>query len=119
MTRWSRSTFGSVRQEMRLLRSQLSSLRADPQRTGPSQEERKLEDRMTELAYREEIMAKQRSRIMWLAEGDSNTKFFQRKASARRAKNRIVQLNQDDGTTCTETSEFAEMAIDFYKNLYT
>ena len=75
-------------------------------------------DQLIELAYREEIMAKQRSRITWLAEGDNNTKFFQRKASARRAKNRIVKLERADGTVCTDPSELAGMATEFYKNLY-
>ena len=86
---------------------------------GPSQEENRVEHRMVELAYREEIMARQRSRITWLSEGDSNTKFFQRKASARRAKNSITQLDRADGTTCTDPAELANMATDFYSNLYT
>ena len=55
---WGRTTFGSVRQEQRSLRQKLAMLRADPLRLGPSEEERKVEERMVELAYREEIMAR-------------------------------------------------------------
>ena len=119
LSRWGWSSFGSVRQEQRLLRRKLAMLRADPMRTGPSEEERKVEERMVELAYQEEIMARQRSRITWLSEGDSNTKFFQRKASARRAKNSITQLDRADGTTCTDPAELANMSTEFYSNLYT
>ncbi|XP_073358082.1 uncharacterized protein [Aegilops tauschii subsp. strangulata] len=76
MTRWGRHTFGSVRMELRSLRRQLALLREESTRMGPSQEEKAIEDRMIELAYREEIMARQRSRITWLSEGDRNTEFF-------------------------------------------
>lgn len=78
-----------------------------------------MENRIVELSYREEIMMRQRSRISWLSEGDSNTKFFQRKASARRAKNKIVQLARQDGSTCTDPREMTDMAKEFYENLYT
>ena len=74
---------------------------------------------MIEMAYKEEIMARQRSRITWLSEGDSNTKFFQRKASARRAKNKITQLVRNDGTTCTNLNELVGLATEFYANTYT
>jgi hypothetical protein len=116
---WGRCTFGSVREELRSLRRQLASLRADPQRTGPSAEEKKVADRMVEPAYREEVMARQRSHITWLSEGDSNTKFFQKKASARRSKNTITQLSRSDGISCTDRHELAGMATEFYANLYT
>lgn len=76
LSRWGRCTFGSVRHELRSLRRQLALLRADPLRIGPSSEEKNIEDCMVELAYREEVMARQHSQITWLSEGDSNTKFF-------------------------------------------
>ena len=60
----------------------------------------------------------QRARIQWLAEGDSNTKFFHRKASARKAKNRIAELHRGDGSVCKEEHKMADMATSFYSNLY-
>ncbi|XP_073360443.1 uncharacterized protein [Aegilops tauschii subsp. strangulata] len=116
---WGRRTFGSVRQEMRELRTKLAALRAAPDRIGPSIEEKEVQDRMVELSYREEIMMRQRSRITWLSHGDNNTQYFQKKASARRARNRIVQLQRLDGSMSSDPEEMAGMATDFYKNLYT
>ena len=84
LQRWGRTTFGAVRAELRTLRTQLQDLRAMPSRVGPSDEEKRVEAQMTELCLREEIMWRQRARIQWLTEGDSNTKFFHRKASARK-----------------------------------
>lgn len=119
LSRWRRTTFGSVRGELRELRQRMAELRSVPTRIGPSAEEYKVQDRMIELSYREEIMMRQRSRIQWLSEGDSNTPFFQRKASARRAKNRITELQKEDGSISSDLKELAQMSKEFYSNLHT
>lgn len=72
-----------------------------------------------ELNYREEIMWWQRARVQWLAEGDSNTAFFHKIASARKKKNSIDRLTRVDGSMCEDSVELKEMASDFYKILYT
>jgi hypothetical protein len=78
--------WGSIRKEIKRLHARLAELRASPGRLAPSHEEIKVCDKIVELNYREEIMWRQRSRIQWLAEGDSNTQFFHRKASGRKRK---------------------------------
>jgi hypothetical protein len=83
-----------------------------------SDEEKKLVEHISLLNYREEIMWKQRSRIAWLREGDSNTSFFHQRASRRRARNRIVRLNRPDGSKCTNVEEMQTMAVDFCSNLF-
>jgi len=70
LAQWGRRSFGSVRQELRSLRYQLATLRAVPGRVGPSEEDKRVQDRMIEVSLAEEIMMRQRSRIKWLAEGD-------------------------------------------------
>ncbi|XP_074271391.1 uncharacterized protein LOC141595328 [Silene latifolia] len=45
----------------------------------------------------EELFWRQRSRSIWLREGDRNTKFFHRKATQRREKNMILKLIDDEG----------------------
>ena len=65
LTEWGTSTFGHVRQELKTLNEELERLRAEATRTGgPSHAEVKIVERIKELNHREEIMWKQRSRIM-------------------------------------------------------
>ncbi|XP_039115894.1 uncharacterized protein LOC120251441 [Dioscorea cayenensis subsp. rotundata] len=48
------------------------------------------------ILNQEEIYWKQRSRITWLREGDSNTKFFHNVANRRRNRNLIPRILQED-----------------------
>ena len=94
-------------------------LRADPLRVGPGPDEKRVQDRIVELSFREEVMMRQHARVQWLSEGDTNTKYFQKKASARKAKNKISSLVRANGTTCSDPRELADMTSAFYENLYT
>jgi hypothetical protein len=81
-------------------------------------EEKKIEGELCELFEREEIMARQRSRVDWLREGDHNTSFFHARATARRKTNRIDVLRHPDGSKCEVQSEIKGMVQQFYENLF-
>jgi hypothetical protein len=115
---WGNSSFGVVRTELSRLRKKLQELRTDPRRSDPNYEEKKVEERIAELCYREEIMWRQRARIQWLTEGDKNTRFFHHKAIMRRKKNKIDKLNRSDGSVCENGNELEQMAHDLYEDLY-
>lgn len=61
LTEWSREEFGNVLKEIKRLKGQLVRLREEPGRRGPFREEIKVQDRLSELYHREEIMWHQRS----------------------------------------------------------
>jgi hypothetical protein len=63
-------------------------------------------------------MWKQRSHIQWLAEGDRNTKFFHRRASNHKQKNKVSRLAKPDGSITEDAAEMGEMTRNFYNNLY-
>ena len=112
-------TFGQGRSELRSLKKKLEELRSEPNRQGPSYEELKVQNRIIELNFREEIMWRQRSHIQWLVEGDGNTKIFHQKATHMRRRNKITQLRREDGIIiCSHEEEIGVMATDFYENLY-
>ena len=64
-------------------------------------------------------MARQRSRIDWLQEGDRNTSFFHARASARRRTNLINLLKRADGPRCEDREGIKSMVYEFYANLFT
>jgi hypothetical protein len=111
---WKKKHFKSVPRELEKMRKELDELSslADPESAAKKET---LSRQMDELLYREEIMWLQRSRVAWLREGDRNTKYFHRRASWRRKKNRISKLKRPDGSWTMDTGEMEEMATGFLK----
>jgi hypothetical protein len=119
LTDWSKVSFGSVRREINRLERLLQSLRNSAVTPDVLTEEKRVERQLCELFEREEVMARQRSRVEWLREGDRNTAFFHAKASARRKTNHIDVLVREDGSVCNDQSEIKGMVHTFYEELFT
>lgn len=92
---WSKNHFGQVSKEIETLRAELEMLQINNADRSAIKEKMYMLD---ELLYREEMMWLQRSRIMWLKEGDQNTQYFHRKAVWRARKNLNRRLRKDDGS---------------------
>ena len=65
----------------------------------------------------EEISWRQKSRMLWIKEGDNNTKFFHKMANSRRRFNHLSFL-EVDGVIYEEETKIAAQVVNFYKNLY-
>jgi hypothetical protein len=118
MQRWSFDTFGSVKAELKSLRTKLEEARTHELVSGPSLEVREIESKLHEMYEREEIMYRQRSRQDWLKAGDRNTRYFQNRASHRKRKNTVRSLRREDGSVCNTNEGMRDMALVFYKDLY-
>jgi hypothetical protein len=64
-----------VKAEIKRLRAQQDSARAEAREMGTSEHVRSIEAQLHDIYEKEEIMYKQRSRQDWLRAGDKNTKF--------------------------------------------
>jgi hypothetical protein len=65
-----------------------------------------------------EICWRQKSKALWLKEGDKNTKYFHQIANSHRRKNSIGQLAVN-GEVFTDPSEISSRIVEFYKTLFT
>jgi hypothetical protein len=117
LRKWSKVKFGAVTKELETLRKRLEELSTQSQDAN-CDEINKTGQHMDELLYREEMMWLQRSHISWLQEGDCNTKYFHRKATAKAKKNRVKRLRKDDGQVTQDKKEMEHMVTNFFKALY-
>lgn len=116
---WDREVFGSVKKQVKELREELEVERSGTLYRGPTDREREVMAKLSEVLAREEAMERQRSRIAWLREGDRNTAFFRAKARARQRTNRIKVLKDEDGRMFTEQEDLERLACEFYQRLFT
>nr|XP_009590391.2 uncharacterized protein LOC104087583 isoform X2 [Nicotiana tomentosiformis] len=97
--RWNKEVFGRVEVKMRKLMHELGDVERGEGagELDESEKERlgEVKREIVELAIAQETNWRQKSRALWLKEGDSNTKFFHRVAVANRRRNFIESLVVD------------------------
>jgi hypothetical protein len=75
-------------------------------------------EKLSKVLKQEEEYWKQRSKTHWLRDGDSNTKFFHAMASARRKRNKIVKLCNNEGDITNDQSGMCNIAKEYFENLF-
>jgi hypothetical protein len=66
----------------------------------------------------EEVNWRQKSRALWLKEGDNNTKFFHRVANSHRRHNHVGVL-RINGALSSDPVEIKDHIVNYYDSLYT
>lgn len=69
------------------------------------QEEKEYGEKLIYWSQVEESILRQKSRITWLTQGDSNSKFFFTTMKARKAKNKITQIQNAHGESLTKPED--------------
>ena len=121
LKKWNETDFGNIAAKKQLLWSKLNVLDLKEDHHSLSKAE-KLEKTSlcTELekaALLEEISWRQKSKVLYLKEGDSNTRFFHRMANSNRRNNCIENL-MIDGAFSSNQDRIANHIEHFYINLY-
>ncbi|KAL9665459.1 hypothetical protein QQ045_020879 [Rhodiola kirilowii] len=118
ISRWNRKVFGNVHTRLKNIRQELERVRQLPRTVDTVSKEADLVHNMDEWCLREELMWQQRSRVLWLKEGDNNTRFFHQKATARRRTNLIAHLRNSSGFLCDDSSSIKQVAVDYFQNIF-
>lgn len=69
------------------------------------------------LSAAEESFFKQKSRIRWLSEGDSNTRVFHKSVKANLSRNVIHYLQSEEGSKVYDPGILKYMVVQFYSDL--
>ena len=84
---------------------------------GEIQTRRAARDEVTELDLRHEIDWRQRSRQLWLAAGDANTRFFHQVAKGRKRQNHIWRIRIGD-RVYTDHASIGQALADHFRAFY-
>lgn len=82
------------------------------------QEKNNLKQELNSAYLEEEVFWKQKSRIQWLRSGDKNTKYFHGITKARRNRNTIHSISDENGVLQRGTQQIAQVAQDYFQKLY-
>uniref|UniRef100_A0A453BNW0 Endonuclease/exonuclease/phosphatase domain-containing protein n=1 Tax=Aegilops tauschii subsp. strangulata TaxID=200361 RepID=A0A453BNW0_AEGTS len=120
LSSWSDRYNGSIKQQLLIATEVILRLDVAMESRTLSDAElelrRTLKQKLLGLASLQRSIARQRSRVLWLKDGDACTEFFHNHASHRRRKNFISKLKVDDVIT-SEHDEMAEAVDSFFANL--
>lgn len=84
-----------------------------------AEEELALKWQLCAALREDEIFWKQKSRALWLREGDRNTKFFHATTKQRRAQNRITSIKDRHGATIQTEEGIVHVAVHYFQELFT
>ncbi|XP_074306517.1 uncharacterized protein LOC141641766 [Silene latifolia] len=116
---WTGVSIGKVVRDLKRKRERLKRLNEGERRERDVQERKKVVKDIANLIKQEETFWRQRSRALWLRDGDKNTTFFHRKATQRKEKNHISRIVDDNDRVYERTLEIANCAASYFETLFT
>lgn len=117
ISRWRKSNPSNTQKKIEIIKEQLERAQTDD--TATSEELLNLKWNLCTTFREEELYWRQKSRSLWLKDGDKNTKFFHAITKQRRARNRITKLKKPDGWWAESEESIEKVATEYFQNLFT
>ena len=115
---WSRECFGNLGKKIAEAKQELQQAEARVIQGVNAENLQFLRRTLNALFEKEEKMWRQRSRSLWLSNGDRNTKYFHSRATQRRRRNHIQSLRDNMGVIHDTNEGMASLLINYYENLF-
>ncbi|XP_075640498.1 uncharacterized protein LOC142612269 [Castanea sativa] len=116
---WEKTFFGNVRRDLEEKEIATYKVEAYVMRRGDNSQLRELKVEIHVLMDRETRLWSQRPRVLWLQNGDSNSKFFHNKETQRFRKNTILGINDRGGNWQVQPNLIGDIIVDFFGELFT
>ena len=118
---WNKHVFGDVNLKQLQLLADLAQLDEKEEMGGLSTTKRTSRQvvvvELDSLAHLAETSWRQKSCVLWLKEGDNNTKFFHKMANSNRRRNYMDKV-EVDGIVYDNDTEVRDHLVSFYEDLY-
>ncbi|KAK1281048.1 hypothetical protein QJS04_geneDACA018856 [Acorus gramineus] len=118
LTRWNKDIYSPIQHNHSIHKWALEEIQAALQQSPAdpfliaSEGEARLN--YSNLLHQEEKFARQKSRQLWLAARDSNSKFFYNSIKSRSVRNSICCLRRPNGSLCSEPEEIKGLTVQYY-----
>ncbi|GAU25945.1 hypothetical protein TSUD_16830 [Trifolium subterraneum] len=117
LQRWGKKKRIRFKEEIDECVRRMNELRGSQDEEGSIQYQ-ELSERHATLLIQEEEYWKQRAKMHWLQEGDTNTRFFHMSATVRSKKKKVTKLIADNGTEAHTQEELCEVAKSYFDTLF-
>ncbi|XP_060959139.1 uncharacterized protein LOC133030419 [Cannabis sativa] len=91
---------------------------ANKRDTASIQRHKEVKEELFHVLDQRESFWKQRSKQLWLKEGDHNSSYFHKAATTRKRHNKIVTLKNDNGVRVGWDNRLAQVMIDYFSTLF-
>ncbi|XP_061371160.1 uncharacterized protein LOC133313766 [Gastrolobium bilobum] len=118
---WNRRVFGciQIRKDFLLRKLQETQLRSlHNSDEGCLAFEEAIQKELNLVLEQEETLWFQKARCKWIEDGDRNTTFYHTTTIIRRAKNKILELKNDEGHFVREEDNLLKLILAFFGKLY-
>ncbi|XP_024178139.1 uncharacterized protein LOC112184080 [Rosa chinensis] len=118
LMKWHQKDFDKQKVEMRIIQEKLNDIMRQPFSPEQYEEQRTLHAKYSHLLSQQEKYWRQRSRAVWLKDGDRNSAFFHCRASNRKSRNSIRGLTDEQGQWQSEPAEIKRLLLTYFTTVF-
>ena len=119
LKRWNKDEFGYCQTRISELTSQIEVIQSKEVSVTNARIKANLQSELNEWLTRNDLIWKQKSREIWLRNGDRNTRFFHLSTIIRRRQDSIDTIRSDFGDWIIEKKDIYSHIEDKFKSLFT